>query len=598
MNYGWKLVLTAAVMQALSFLLVGYKFPGSDHSIQIPLGWARNHSLYPGDPMVAQSAYQSVIWELITRLSDINHIEILALSLHFAVMFGTFLLLSFIAYHRLDQRRFWILPLFLVYPVSGFASAPFHDNWLSLRNLSLLLVLPAVFFHLRAERPNWVPYAITGVSFNLHPISSILVATMFAVSDLLRLKRSQEFRKGLSQSVRVMAAWIVGAFPLLLSTLFAQIDNAMDASSSSMLPSDHWLTIMTIRSSHHVFPTAFSIGAYLSLVSYFLATLTVLRFVRPKLREKLIGYLIATVLLLVIGTVCAELVPLFPIMELQLLRSSRFLPLWAGIAITAAWATTSSSSGKSVPMNTLNRFQHGLLLCAFVSMLTPAIPGLAIPFLALLGATQIPWLMERVPSSCLLLRPHAPLSERSTKITQEKATGAVWIPRKLSEKRLVASVAFVTLLIAGQFTVLAVTGHRPFSSDYLYSHQSADWVDVQEWAKTNTERDAVFLTPPQWEGFRIHSQRPIVGSWKDGTLAFFNQTYAEVWWSRMLDLGYSESNYDNYGWAEYVNIDLPYVLQTYNVSYVVTSISHAESYSLASLEWAYENPTFLVLKVV
>jgi GH35 family endo-1,4-beta-xylanase len=68
-------------------------------------------------------------------------------------------------------------------------------------------------------------------------------------------------------------------------------------------------------------------------------------------------------------------------------------------------------------------------------------------------------------------------------------------------------------------------------------HDTTDaWSEVQTWVRDNTPDDAVFLTPIQPGGFRLESQRAVVGEWRDGTQLYFSAGFAPQWWRRMLDL--------------------------------------------------------------
>ena len=68
----------------------------------------------------------------------------------------------------------------------------------------------------------------------------------------------------------------------------------------------------------------------------------------------------------------------------------------------------------------------------------------------------------------------------------------------------------------------------------LAGNRTADpWVSAQVWAKDHTPVDALFLTPTQPGGFRIHSQRSVVGEWRDGTQLYFSASFGPVWWERM-----------------------------------------------------------------
>ena len=53
----------------------------------------------------------------------------------------------------------------------------------------------------------------------------------------------------------------------------------------------------------------------------------------------------------------------------------------------------------------------------------------------------------------------------------------------------------------------------------------------------NTPKDAILVTPPQEAGFRVFSERTVVGEWKDGTQQYFDEQFASEWAARMEALG-------------------------------------------------------------
>lgn len=59
--------------------------------------------------------------------------------------------------------------------------------------------------------------------------------------------------------------------------------------------------------------------------------------------------------------------------------------------------------------------------------------------------------------------------------------------------------------------------------------QSPDWIEVQLWAKTHTTPNCSFLVDFYSQGFRVYSERPIVGEYKDGTLSFYSKKFADIW---------------------------------------------------------------------
>ena len=61
-----------------------------------------------------------------------------------------------------------------------------------------------------------------------------------------------------------------------------------------------------------------------------------------------------------------------------------------------------------------------------------------------------------------------------------------------------------------------------------------DWIDVQIWAKKHTSENCTFLVNFYSQGFRVFSQRPIVGEFKDGTLSFYSLDFARIWNEKRL----------------------------------------------------------------
>jgi hypothetical protein len=91
---------------------------------------------------------------------------------------------------------------------------------------------------------------------------------------------------------------------------------------------------------------------------------------------------------------------------------------------------------------------------------------------------------------------------------------------------------------------------------------SGDWRDVQDWVRLNTPKDAIFLTPPQETGFRVFSERTVVGEWKDGTQQYFDEEFALEWGRRMEALGPQ-------GFVKLPDARLLELAQRYRAAYVV-----------------------------
>jgi len=107
-----------------------------------------------------------------------------------------------------------------------------------------------------------------------------------------------------------------------------------------------------------------------------------------------------------------------------------------------------------------------------------------------------------------------------------------------------------------------------------------DYLDVGRWCRANTQVDAVFLVPPWLNGFRVFSQRGIVGDWKDGAQVYYTREYAMAWSQRMADL----NGYDSFDEARLTEVG-----SKYGATFALTRRSHR-----LALPVAYENNSFIV----
>ncbi len=66
---------------------------------------------------------------------------------------------------------------------------------------------------------------------------------------------------------------------------------------------------------------------------------------------------------------------------------------------------------------------------------------------------------------------------------------------------------------------------------------SSDVMALAHWAREHTEPQDLFVLPPDVApGFRVRSQRPVFGTWKDGGEGQFSARFAESWSARMRSL--------------------------------------------------------------
>lgn len=104
-----------------------------------------------------------------------------------------------------------------------------------------------------------------------------------------------------------------------------------------------------------------------------------------------------------------------------------------------------------------------------------------------------------------------------------------------------------------------------FKNPLEFPKEKNDWIDVQLWAKDNTDKSAKFLVPPNQTGFRIFSQRSIVGDVKDGAVVVYSQQYALTWKEIMSDL----KNYERKDEKGFKDLQ-----RMYSFNYLITSKKH------------------------
>lgn len=71
---------------------------------------------------------------------------------------------------------------------------------------------------------------------------------------------------------------------------------------------------------------------------------------------------------------------------------------------------------------------------------------------------------------------------------------------------------------------------------YRSERNLTSWVEIQTWVNSHTQKECVILVPFMVPGFRVASERAIVGDMKDGTLSFYSEAFAQEWKRRYTDL--------------------------------------------------------------
>jgi hypothetical protein len=138
--------------------------------------------------------------------------------------------------------------------------------------------------------------------------------------------------------------------------------------------------------------------------------------------------------------------------------------------------------------------------------------------------------------------------------------------------------------------------HRNFS---IYNRQEKQWLDVQMWAKENTNSEDQFIVPPYLEGFRVESERTVYCDWKDGTLLNFNPAFGLEWIRRMERLGYKKNISPETGFRNLKEKDFTVIAEEMLIRNKKSSVFLIREQENAALKFPklYENEKFVAYQI-
>jgi hypothetical protein len=528
----------AAVRFALTLLLLavasmewkGYRLGGSNHSIQVPLTrHLDDPSLYARDPLLASFAgYATFFFHgLAAVVGTVGGLELV-----YFLLYVVFHALALSAVYALAALLFRSPPvsavacLLYLGQVAGLGAENTYWPRLTHAHAAGAVLLWAVYFHLRGHSRRAM--VLCGVVFNLHALYAAHVLALL-VADRLGSLRGRGLKRLAADAAMAMA---------LAAPSLAWIVTRHDPVAAAEWPL--WLDTLRERSGLHAFPLSVPGAVYARFLLVLILGALGMRIGPggPALAG-LERFALATAGLCLLGLVFSEWLPVRPVIEAQLLRSSKWLTILAlacaARLLVASWAWGGIARGAA-------------LLCGLGLVLQQ--PAWTAVGLALYLCLESHRRSLAVVAACggalflVALTGAAPLPDR---FGLALVVGA--LSRAVESPAVIACLVGVLVLRSGAPDGgLALRGGAVVLLLFLYvlpqiyrDHRSAlraePWTDVQLWVREHTPRDALLLTPPHREGFRVFSERAIVGEWKDGTQQFFSWAFAREWRTRMDDLG-------------------------------------------------------------
>jgi Domain of unknown function (DUF6798) len=510
---------TLSLLLALaSIVLVGYRFGDSNHGITVPiLKRLMDPSLYPGDVMVATAdRFPTLFYRgLALLLPSTQWIPASFFALYVASIAATYA-----GAYRIGAffggPKAGAFALAFAFPVRiGMAGEALYRVAFSHSHVASAITIWAIVWFLEGRR--LLPILVLALDGYVHVLYSAYVLVPVLLVVLVERRSA-----GLRRTALLLAAAVVPLLPLAAWSL---------AHAHPMTP--EWLALLRLRSSHHSFPSAFGADLPEAAALLALAALAVSRLDARK-RGLFALFLVGTALQFAAGTLFTELHPLKVVLQYQPHRSWRFMLLLVQGAIAADVAQGLAASGwarVSALVTGVLVFVPGLesllpiavvaqafaarplpaawarLTAALVLVITPGWGDKAVDFGGFLGD-----LLLHVPNT-------GPL--RAAALALLVAIGLAAAPGV--RRRLAWAALALCVLWLGPDCYARARDRW----------EAGDWRDVQDWVRAHTPKDAVLLTPPRESGFRVFSERTVVGEWKDGTQQYFDDAFVREWGARM-----------------------------------------------------------------
>ena len=382
-------------------------------------------------------------------------------------------------------------------------------------------------------------YAAVGAFFTaalFHPLigpqSAMIAYAACAGADLVGRKRFSSLLSyipsGALFSGLLFAAWVIPGM----------------STRDVPLSSEEFFSIfMTFRSPHHYLATTFPLSHYLQL-AVFIAAVAVLVVQSRRIVEHSVlrtRLLFATAIVLAL---CAASFVLVDGLHNRMAASAQIFRAllvvkWAGFVLFGAVAGRWLSTGRP------------LLMAAPFAVLVAT--GAAQP-LVMLGVTLAVLLAERMPigrraeialATVLLVTVAALTLQIGAREEAVRAAlaglsiGLLYLaPITLAPAVAIAASLILALIAFGWFNrELNLVDRDIFQPTYQWADLKGDDADIARWVKANTPPGAVWITPPQFEAFRLLAERPIVVDWT--SIPFQEDAMRE--WRRRIRVVYGDA---------------------------------------------------------
>ncbi len=462
---------------ALDWIKYSYTFGLHNHSMQIPfLHMSHQTELFPQDRfMESMRNYFSYFWVVVAFVTKWVPVEPLFVAGHIVTKLIGYTAIFFLG-KKLCPLAWWApyLAVWMNLSIqSDIGGESLHWFYFAHTTFATALGYWALYFLI--DRKWILGFVLSGFIFNIHAMQSAYLGLMAGFMALPALYKREK------------SAWVA-----LPSFFLAALPGLWWMLSSSSLGSPEDLAEL-IKAFYpvHFFPSGFEEKEITETWIVVLSFLFVLPFYF-KNREGLLLSLAATSILFLwsIGGFILESNPPGSLIKLHVYRSSSYLVT----IVLLLWSTVLSY--------VLLRIRPRFTLPSFLSLMA---------FVSVAGAWKyIDWdkdlFMHLLWMTTLVF-----------------ATFPVLIKKwQHADKLLYLPVLFLAIFYGMQLK-------NQYHGERWYQPMRDDWFDVQKWIEANTPESAIFVTPPDAQGFRIYSKRTTLFEWSDGAAMLWDKEYAPYW---------------------------------------------------------------------
>jgi hypothetical protein len=526
----------------LAIWISGYHFGTFDQVVHIPfLKKLADPSLYPADAFLdLRSEHYSFFWLMFIPAYRAGILEPVMFFIHVLTTYGLVWMLWELT-DTLFHNNFANLISVLLLVFPHFGMPGFQIVEFSLLNRTFVLPFILGAIILYLQRRYVLAFLLLGVMFNFHVIYAGFAVAMIFFDLLLRLPEA-----GWKKFLGAVAITIGGAFPILLwrfgsSPIDLQVrPDVLKLVGSALLAGVYYVFLPVPQ-------VIISSLHGIATMAFFLLG----RQLKLSIFDRTVtNFMVAIGIIMLVQLITTYWFPIILILQLQILRIGVFL-LIIGYIYFAGYLA------KRLQQGSLNSIPGGLVVVSFVSSPSPALPLL---FLALNR-----WL--------------------------EKFRWRQWMG--------VTMFGFIGIAI-----IIGTLASGIWFPGYHLFEPKTLWTQTQDWARNNTARDAMFITPPEnfshyTPDWRTFSERGTLASLVE-IFEFPHPEYFPYWRERFEALAPGAINQFNGNYLDTFTItkdayyslkpaDYLRIAQKYKIHYLVVERPHLQPFP-----FVYENEGFAV----